>query len=119
MYLKKTSGIVANGPSIIEIPPGSGLFYKAKAKQYVINPLWSEQRLKEEMAFAMANKTLDLTQPVRMAPPWPGKSINHEITYWNSQFSDGTPLGLITSNYGKDPVYNAIVNDHLNLLFIK
>ena len=56
---------------------------------------------------------------IKVASPKFGKSINHVTTFWNSKFSDGTPLGLITSNYGKDPVRNIIVNDHLNLLFIK
>lgn len=116
LYFKRPSGISAGG---IEIPPGSGVFYKRKAQQYLINPSWSEQKLKEEMAYAQAYKTIDPTEFIKVASPKFGKSINHVTTFWNSKFSDGTPLGLITSNYGKDPVRNIIVNDHLNLLFIK
>ena len=71
------------------------------------------------MAYAQAYKTIDPTEFIKVASPKFGKSINHVTTFWNSKFSDGTPLGLITSNYGKDPVRNIIVNDHLNLLFIK
>lgn len=120
IYIKKPAAVVSSA-ALVEVPLGSQNFYKIKPDQYVINPTWSEQRIKEEMAFALANKVPDPIITTKVGPPRWGRSSyeTHVSRQFNSQFSDGTPIGIVHQNYGQDVVTGSIYNDHICLIYIK
>ncbi|MBF7093218.1 hypothetical protein IUY40_16925 [Flavobacterium sp. ALJ2] len=95
----------------------NGLNVTKKAKHYVINPLWNEQRLLEEMSYAWTNKII-YTQ----LPPTPknilGTNYDVSTTTYRSIFSDGTKIEFIQRSHQLDPVTERLQIDHLSLMTI-
>lgn len=113
LYFPRPSKYVTGG---IEIPPGSGDWYKRKGLQYIINPTWDVAKLKEEMAYAFSHKIHDQTLPP--LPAAHGQTVPCSGVAYLSTFSDGTPVGITIRNYQIDPVTEKLKFDHLSLLSV-
>ncbi len=94
----------------------NGIGVSKKAEHYVLNPLWNEQKVIEEMAYAWGNKIVKRIEPPKI--PRHGRIENYEVTLYKSKFSDGTKIEFKYTNYDKDPVSNQIVNNHMSLMTI-
>ncbi len=94
----------------------NGIGVSKKFDHYVLNPLWNEEKVMEEMAYAWSNKIVKRSLPPDI--PRFSRLENFEATIYKSKFSDGTKIEFKFTNYDKDPVTNQIVNNHLSLMTI-
>lgn len=95
----------------------NGFNVSKKAKHYVINPLWNEQKLLEEMSYAWVNKTIHSQSPPSSRTIL-GNNYNVIATKYRSTFSDGTKIEFIQRNYDFDPVTGTLKTNHLSLMTI-
>lgn len=88
-----------------------------KGMHYVINPIWSEQRLMEEMSYAWANKKFGYVYP---SEPRNILGTNYDVykTTYQSTFSDGTKIEFLVRSHQLDPVHGTLETNHLALMTI-
>lgn len=86
--------LVADGTNEYEF---AGKVYKRVSIKTEINPRWSIDKTKEEHAYALANKILNIVDPPQS--PRFGQLIPYKVNYYLSQFTDGTTVKIKEANY--------------------
>lgn len=99
-------------PLYIKKPPGAqgGTIwnndrYFKKTQHGVLNPSWSDARIREEQYYSIHKRVSYYSQ---VSPPAYGRSVDKVMTKYKSFFSDGTPVIIIHYNY---QMFNGVVYD--------
>ena len=88
-----------------------------RRRKDVINHLWDTQRIKEEMSYAFAN--MKMKSPTRFFDPQLNQVFDKTESYFKANWTDGTPLEIIMTNYHIDPVGQTLKYDHIRNIFLK
>lgn len=117
-YVKKEKNGHKLYHNIYIVNPNVSNTYKRVGEKTIWNPVWDDDRIKEEMVYAFANKKL--TAPTIVGKDVPGYSPPPQYTSIYSSFlTDGTEVEIWVENFRYDPITEVIQENYLSQFKLK